>query len=190
MNGLLAIVSVFLTAAVGLTQGYANDSKNERPVSKEISSALSFGIKYLAPPPPPQPAEEADLRDSDKSHTDIILLPKYVVAEKRPPVFTERHLYSDEMLQRLAYQRYFGAFSRKVLNKYRLPINFGSDLTPETYALMCYEAEDRQRNLTDMANKVVLYQLSGDATSADELKDDTQRTFMRRSSTGRTSKSQ
>jgi len=152
--------------------------KKERAISKDLSHALSAGIKYN-PPPPPKPAEEdVDLRDIDKPKNGIIRLPKYVVEGQRPPVFNNRNLYSKEMLRRLAYQKYISSFSRNVLNKYRLPIIGGGI---DAYAMMQYEAEERKANMDEMADKVSMYRVSGDNTEADKLKDDAQRTFMRRS---------
>jgi hypothetical protein len=154
--------------------------KKERAISSDLSKALSAGIKYQPPPPPKPEAEQVDLREVDKPRNGIIRLPKYVVEGQRPPVFNDRNLYSKEMLRRLAYQRYMSAFSRNVLNKYRLPINFGNTLTPEAYAMMQYEAEERLRNIAEMEDKMSMYRVSGDDASADKLKDDTQRSFMRR----------
>ena len=99
-----------------------------------------------------------------------------MVEEKRPPVLTERNLYSREMLSRLAYQRYTSAFSRNVLKRYHI---FGQQ--DIDYAMMQYEADERMRNIAEMKDKISMYRISGDNTSADELKDETQRTFMRRS---------
>lgn len=152
--------------------------KKERTISKDLSHALSAGIKYN-PPPPPKPAEEdVDLRDIDKPRNGIIRLPKYVVEGQRPPVFNNRNLYSKEMLRRLAYQKYISSFSRNVLNRYHI---FGQG--DVDYAMMQYEADERKRNMDEMADKVSMYRVSGDNAEAEKLKDDSQRTFMRRSET-------
>jgi len=152
--------------------------KKDRSISQDLSHALSAGIKYN-PPPPPKPAEEdVDLREIDKPKNGIIRLPKYVVEGQRPPVFNNRNLYSKEMLRRLAYQKYISSFSRNVLNKYRLPIIGGGI---DAYAMMMYEAEERKANMEEMADKVSMYRVSGDNAEADKLKNDSQRTFMRRS---------
>jgi len=155
-------------------------SKKERAISKDLSSALSAGYKYN-PPPPPKPeinadAEDVDLREIDKPRNGIIRLPKYVVEGERPPVFNNRNLYSKEMLRRLAYQRYTSAFSRNVLNRFHI---FGR--ADEAYAMMQYEAEERRQNMAEMDDKVSMYRVSGDDAEAAKLKDDTQRSFMRRS---------
>jgi hypothetical protein len=155
--------------------------KKERAISKDLSSALSAGYKYN-PPPPPKPeaeaAEDVDLREIDKPRNGIIRLPKYVVEGQRPPVFNNRNLYSKEMLRRLAYQKYLSSFGRNVLNKYRLPIIGGGI---DAYVMMQYEAEERKQNMAEMDDKVSMYRVSGDDAEAEKLKDDNQRTFMRRS---------
>jgi hypothetical protein len=153
-------------------------TKKQRVISGDLSKALSAGIKYNPPPPPKPEAEQVDMREVDKPRNQIIRLPKYLVEAQRPPVFNDRNLYSKEMLRRLAYQRYISSFGRNVLNKYRLPIIGGGI---DAYAMMQYEAEERNNNLAEMADKVSMYRVSGDSTEADQLKADAQNTFMRRS---------
>lgn len=150
--------------------------KKERVISKDLSSALSVGYKYQPPPPPKPEAEDIDLRDVDKPRNGIIRLPKYVVEGQRPPIFNDRNLYSKEMLRRLAYQKYMSSFSKNLLNRFHL-LGHGD----EAYALMQYEADERKRNMAEMDDKISMYRVSGDDTEAEKLKDDTQRTFMRRS---------
>ncbi len=149
--------------------------KKQRIISSDLSKSLSSGIKYNPPPPPKPEVEDVDMRDIDKPRNQIIRLPKYVVETKRPPVFNDRNLYSKEMLRRLAYKQYASAFSRNLLNRYHV---FGQG--DVAYAMMQYEAAERQRNMDEMDNKVSMYRVSGDNAEADKLKDDTQRTFMRR----------
>ncbi len=167
------------------TGGAGTSSKSKRrAVSEDVSKSVSSAFKYT-PPPPEKPEEElVDMRDIDKPRNEIIRLPRYVVEAKKPPVFAERNLYSKEMLRRLAYQRYISNFSRNVLNKYKLPISFGSDFTPQAYAMMMYEAEERQRVMAEMDDKVSLLRISGDDAEADKTKSDAQDTFMRHSSVG------
>lgn len=145
-----------------------------RAISGDLSKALSFGIKFNPPPPEPKPEDEVDARDVDKPKNGIIRLPKYVVEAKRPPIFNERNLYSKDMLRRLALQRFSSSFSRDVLNRYHL---LGRE--DEAYALMQYEAEERERNMKEMADRVSMYRVSGDNAEANKLKDDAQDTFMR-----------
>lgn len=118
------------------------------------------------------------MRDIDKPRNEIIRLPKYVVEAKKPPVFAERNLYSNEMLRRLAYQRYVSSFNRNVLNRFRLPFIGGGI---DAYAMMQYEAEERQRAMAAMDDKAAMYLISGDKEGAEELKDEAQDTFMRHS---------
>jgi hypothetical protein len=80
------------------------------------------------------------------------------------------------MLRRLAYQKYISSFGRNVLNRYHI---FGRG--DEAYAMMQYEAEERKQNMAEMDDKISMYRISGDNAEAASLKDDTQRTFMRRS---------
>jgi len=166
--------------------GAAPQVKKQRIISGDLSKALSAGIKYNPPPPPKPEAELVDMREVDKPRNEIIRLPKYIVEAKRPPVFNEHNLYSKEMLRRLAYQRYISTFGRNVLNKYRLPIIGGGI---DAYVMMQYEAEERKNNLTEMADKVSMYRVTGDNAEADKLKEDTQDTLMRRTEFGTTNQS-
>ncbi len=149
--------------------------KKERVISGDLSKSLSSGIKYNPPPPPKPEVEDVDMRDIDKPRNQIIRLPKYVVEAKRPPVFTDRNLYSNEMLRRLAYKQYASAFSRNFLNRYRIFGQLDTD-----YAMMQYEAAERLRNIAEMDDKVSMYRVSGDNAEASALEDDIQRSFMRR----------
>ena len=174
LTALVVVLVPLITFVAAQTDGTdpapgATGVQKERIISKEISSALSSGIKYQSPAPLESTAEDTGSRDSDKPQNGIIRLPKYVVEEQRPPVFNERNLYTPERLRRLAYLRYTNAFSRRLR------------LVPEWYAVMQYEAEERKRNLAEMEDRVWMYRISGDKASAEALKTDIQRTFMRRS---------
>lgn len=146
-----------------------------RVISSDLAKSLSYGIKYNPPPPEPKPEDEVDARDVDKPKNGIIRLPKYLVEGKRPPIFNDRNLYSKEMLRRLAYQRYMSSFSQNFLNRYHF-LGKGD----EAYALMQYEAEERERNMQEMEDRVAMYRVSGDNAEAGKLKEDSRDTFMRR----------
>jgi hypothetical protein len=152
--------------------------RNERTLSPAVTEAIKGGIKYA---PPKSEEELVDLRDVDKPRNQIIRLPKFVVEAKRPPVFNERNLYSKEMLRRLAYQRYVSAFSRNVLNRFRLPLIGGGI---DAYASLMYEDEEREMNMAEIDDRVAMYRVSGDDAAARTLNDEAQRTFMRRSGFG------
>jgi hypothetical protein len=163
------------------TGGAGVASKKKHAVSTDVSKSVTSAFQYNPPPPPKPEAEQVDLREIDKPRNEIIRLPKYMVEAKRPPVFNDRNLYSQEMLRRLAYKRYASAFSRDVLNRYQI---FGKG--DEAYAMMQYEAEERRQNMAEMADKVSMYRISGDKEEANQLKQDAQNTFMRRTDFGPT----
>ncbi|MFT3783005.1 MAG: hypothetical protein QM790_13435 [Nibricoccus sp.] len=149
-------------------------------VSGDVSKSVTSGFKYN-PPPPEKPEEElVDMREIDKPRNQIIRLPKYVVEAQKPPVFTDRNLYSKEMLRRLAYRRYVTGLNRS-LNSFRLPLIGGG---VDAYATMMYEAEERQAAMADMNDKVSMYLISGDKAEAQKQNNDNQDTFMRRSEQG------
>lgn len=154
-------------------------TKKRHAMSTDVTNSVSSGFKYNPPPPPKSEEELVDMRDVDKPRNQIIRLPKYVVETKKPPVFNDRNLYSKEMLQRLAYRRYTSDFSRNVLNRFHVLGN--GDVA---YAMMQYEAEERQRAMTEMDDKVSLLRASGDDAEAEKTRADAQDTFMRRASFG------
>lgn len=157
--------------------------KTTRNASADLHAALSAGFKFDDPAAKKKQQEEeerdpdVDLRDIDKPRNTIIRLPKYVVQGERPPVFSEKDINTQKGLADLAVKRYLSSV-HQVLNKYRLPL---LGMSNEQIAMMMYEEDQRLKDLKDYNEKVYLYRNSGDKASADALKDDVDRTFMRTS---------
>lgn len=156
--------------------GEAVDGKNSG-LSQKTSASVQADFQYTSVPEEKKNEEPVDLREVDKPQNTIIRLPSYLVEAQRPPVFQERNLYSKEMLRRLAYHRYISAFSRNVLNRYRLPFIGGGI---DAYANMMYEAEERQRNMADTDDRVAMYRISGDTEEAKALRDEANSTYLRK----------
>jgi hypothetical protein len=156
-----------------------------RNMSPELSAALAAGVKFEKPPAEQkkeeeeEAAQETDLREVDKPRNTIIRLPKYIVEGQRPPVFTERDIYTKKGLADLAVKRYLSNVHQG-LNKYHLPSIMGG-LSNEQLGMMMYEEQERLNNMQDMNEKVFLYRQTGYGENADELKDAAQSTFMRKS---------
>jgi hypothetical protein len=155
-----------------LTETAPTESKKRnRAISGETSSALSAGFSYQ-PPKPVEPSENdlVDQRDIDKPRNEIIRLPKYMVEGVRPPVFSERNLYSKDDFAKLAMQRYLG---KNGLNKYQL------GKTGEAYALQMYWDDERLKNMMEGDRQVSLYRAAGDEEKAAKVEAENRSMFLR-----------
>ncbi len=149
-------------------------ASRRRAVSPGLASALAAAMPKYSPPvePPPKTAEE---EEADKPRNQIIRLPAVVVEGDRPPVFTERQLYTRAELARLAAQRYLTELDRGVLNRFTLPIVGQS---AEQRAMTQYEDEERQRNIAS-ANQSVYLLKQTDPAAAAALKRDAADAYIR-----------
>ena len=150
----------------------------ERAVSAKTSAAILAGFKYV-PPPPPKPVEdeEVDLRDIDKPQNEIVRLPTYVVTAKKPPVFTDRTLYTQDQLKKLAMSRYITKIDARLLNRWTIP---GLGMSNEQRAMEQYLEDERLKNMSDMKSDISILRATGDTQSADEIQANYYNTFLRR----------
>jgi hypothetical protein len=150
--------------------------KHERVMSNAVAATLADGMpKYNPPPkvPEPKPEEEsADLRDINKPKNRIIRLPKYVVTEPKPPVFSEREVHSREELNRLALQRYYG-----------LKIGNIGGLNQPT-AMFMYEEQERLNTMAGLKDDAKNAKRAGDSAAADYILKETNRAYYRPSDFG------
>lgn len=176
--------------------------KRPRAISADVAALLSQNTPKFTPPPPPPPpptAEELarqkaeddapadDLRDSDKPKNGIVRLPKVVVQEQRPVIFTERQILTKKGLRDVAMRRYISDADR-ALNRFSLPIFSGWSLggqgsSTEQRALTMYAEDERLRNMADLADNTNMIMRSDRAAGA-TAKDAAQSTFMRSSDFG------
>jgi hypothetical protein len=163
----------------------ARPTPKRRNLSPELAAALTAGVKYEAPPAEQkkeevmEEAEETDLRDTDRPRNTIIRLPKYVIEGERPPVFSERDINTQKGLADLAIKRYLSS-AHLSLNRYHLPAFLGG-ISSEELAMMMYRDQERLKNMQETADKVYLYRQTGDNNAADELKETSYSTFLRKS---------
>ena len=157
-----------------------------RAISPEVAAQLAAArpkFSPVAPPPPPKPEEDLpDLRETDKPKNTIVRLPKFVVQERKPAVFTERDLATDPKgLAQIAMRRYFTE-SDRVMNRIMLPL-FATSHYPglnanESRALDMYYEDERLKNMSEMADRTNMVMKSDPAAGA-KMKSDTQQMFMR-----------
>lgn len=154
--------------------------KRTRVISPEVAAALAAATPKFTPAPPkpevkPTPEEEQpDLRDIDKPKNTIVRLPKYIVRESRPPVFTERAINTEKGLTDIAMRRYISDVDR-ALNLASVP--FIGRLS-EARALALYSEDERLKNMSDLRDAGVNTGKVDSAAGAYILKE-SQNTYMR-----------
>lgn len=146
--------------------------KRDRPISDNLASMLAASMPKYNPPPKPRPEDEqVDLREVDKPRNTIIRLPRYVVRDKKPPVFRERDIYDQRSRTDLALLRYSGLQVGNILGLNR-PIAF-----------MMYQEEERLQNMEDLEDTADAIG-RGDPAAGDYIKRTSDQTFMRNSGFG------
>ena len=158
--------------------------RRTRAISGEAAAALAAAApKYTPPPPPPPPPppeeEQVDLRDVDKPKNTIVRLPKYIVQEKKPPVFRERDIYTEKGLAEIAMRRYSTEADR-ALNRWTLPI---IGMSKEARALAMYAEDERLRNMSDL-REAGLNAARTDPSAGDFILRESRKTYLRSSDFG------
>lgn len=166
-----------------LEPGDPSATPKRRAISPEVSAALSsVAPKYTPPPPKPEPkpeSEQVDMRDIDKPKNTIVRLPKYIVTEQKPPVFSERAITTDKGLADLAVARYISEVDR-AMNRFTIPL-FGTSM--QQRALAMYAEEERLKNMSDLRANAVDAAKTDPAAGAYILRA-TRDTYMRTSDFG------
>jgi hypothetical protein len=157
--------------------------KRTRPVSSGVAAALAAASpKYTPPPPKPEPKSEEelpDLREIDKPKNTIVRLPKYIVREPKPAVFSERAIHTEKGLTDIAMRRYISDVDR-ALNRFTLPL-FGT--SKEARALAMYAEDERLRNMSELEDTATAVS-QADAAAGEYIRRESQKTFMRSSDFG------
>ncbi|MBI4623135.1 MAG: hypothetical protein HY736_07950 [Verrucomicrobia bacterium] len=157
--------------------------KRPRAISADVAAQLAATMpKYTPPPPKPEPKpeeEQVDLRDIDKPKNTIIRLPKYVVQEPKPPVFSERAISTKKGLTDIAMRRYITEADR-ALNRFTLPL-FG--ISAEARALAMYAEDERLKNMADLDDAANTVSKS-DAAAGVYVRREAQKTYLRSSDFG------
>ncbi len=187
--------ALLFVSATALVAQPAPPPAAESPVAapaspRAVSPAMADTLKAALPksafvkPAEKTSAEPApDLRDIDKPRNEIVRLPKYVVREPRPPVFTDRELLGDrafgEKLARRYYSEWYLAFN-KLARWTPLALFLPS---PGGSALARFYEEERLRKMGEFADLTNMVMRS-DPIAGARVKDLTQEMFMRKSDFG------
>jgi len=145
-----------------------------RAVSPALAASLAETMPKYNPPAEPAP-KTAEEEAAERPRNQIVRLPQVVVEGERPPVFTERQLYTQAELARLASRRYLSELDRGVLNRFTLPL-FGQ--SAEQRAMSIYEDEERQRHIAEGRQAVSLLRQT-DPAAARDLKRETDAAYIR-----------
>ena len=175
--------SPILSSAPAEKKSSSETSRRSRAISSEAAAALAAATpKYTPPPPKPPPKPEAELvdaREIDKPKNTIVRLPKYIVQEKKPPVFRERDIHTEKGLTDIAMRRYISDFDR-ALNRWTIPF---IGISKEARALAMYAEDERLRNMSDLNDAGVNATKTNPAAGTYILKE-SQKTFLRSSDFG------
>jgi len=160
-----------------------SETPRRRPISGGVAAALAAASpKYTPPPPKPEPTpelEQIDLRDVDKPKNTIVRLPKFIVQEQKPAVFSERAIHTEKGLTEIAMRRYITDADR-ALNRFTLPL-FGT--SKEARALAMYAEDERLKNMGDLQDAANTAGKS-DAAAGTYIRREAQKTYLRSSDFG------
>ena len=144
------------------------------PVSNEVSSAVSAGIRYE---PEKREAPEAPAvvptRSEIEERNGVVELPRYIVESPRPPDFPERSIYTARGLRELAASRYLGSFHQDILSRFRI------SRADEAYALQLYADEERRLAIADNRETAALFRDAGRPAVAESIEALGHGTFIR-----------
>ena len=209
VHPLRLVLGLPLAAVAGLALDPAATAENpgparvaqERAVSSHVAELLAAATPKFSVAKPRDQAPHSDGQaeaGAEKPANGIVRLPQYVVREPRLP--TRQEIMTRAELERHAMNRYLGpedGFDRGVLNVVTLAglwkkipliglipfVPFGS-VTNEERAMAMYEEEERKRKMAELMGLAAFTKKSGDATGADKIKDETERTFIRQTDGG------
>jgi hypothetical protein len=149
-----------------------------RAISTDVARMLSSNMPKFVPQsarPAETKADDATSQfENDQPRNGIIRLPKMVVREPRPVIFTERAIHTKKGLAELAFKRYISEADR-ALNRFTLPL-FG--ISAEARALQMYAEDERLRNMADLSDAARIVNLT-DTDAGVYLQRAAQQTYMR-----------
>ena len=151
-------------------------------MAETLKSALPKSA-FVKPAEKNPETESPDLRDTDKPRNDIVRLPKYLVRDRKPPVFTDRELWGDgvfgEKLARRYYPEWYLAFNQVAM---WTPLRLFM-WSAAGSAMARYEEEERLLKMADFADLTNMVMRTNPVAGA-KVKDLTQDLFMRKSDIG------
>ncbi len=164
-------------AAAPVIQAPATDDDHGDPrriQSSELSSALMNSIPKYSPvkPEPPKPAAQA----ADQPKNGVVRLPKYVVHDQAPPVFTKKDVMTDEERKELAMKQY-------IIDTKDMPTlaAFMSRALFQDNASQQYADAERASNISSLRSDASAAAVGGDKAESDFIRAQSNDTYLRRS---------
>ena len=182
-----AVIAAAQPASPSPTEPPANPPATQRAVSSAMAGTLKSALPksaFVKPPEKTPAAESADLRETDKPRNEIVRLPKYLVIDKKPPVFREQDIYTREAFARRLAKRYYSEGYLAFDRLFHL-IPFSSLLMDSAggYAMAKFREEERLRLMREFADYANMMKTSDRAMGA-RVKDLTQEMFMHKTDFG------
>jgi|GEM_PF-602442 len=144
----------------------APDSNKARLLSPILANAITASLPKYAPPPQKKAAAQIEKLDLPQPRNGIIRLPTVVVEGNRPPIFTEREIYTNRGLAELAVKRYFNE-TGLALNRFTLPL---VGMTKEAYAMLLWQEDLRLGQIREFSEQATLDEALGHGDRAAELR--------------------
>jgi len=148
-----------------------------RAISSGVAAMLATNMPKFVPQAPKPASADGDVDsqyENEQPRNGIIRLPKMVVREPRPIIFSERAIHTKQGLADLAFRRYISETDR-ALNRFTLPL-FG--ISAQARALQMYAEDERLRNMSNLDDAVRIVSLT-DEGGGMYLKRAAQQTYMR-----------
>jgi hypothetical protein len=143
--------------------------------SSELNDAVISSIPKYAPPKPVAPKAD-DPADADKPKNGIIRLPKYVVHDSTPPIFTKKDVLTPTGRDDLAMKQY-------IMDTNGMP-TFAAYMARQLFqanASQQYADAERASNISSLRTAANAAAAGGDPAESKLIRDQTNDTYLRRS---------
>jgi hypothetical protein len=143
--------------------------------SSELSSALMSSIPKYSPPKPEPPKPDVSPADQQPKN-GVVRLPKYVVHDQAPPIFTKKDVMTDEERKQLAMKQY-------IIDTKDMPTlaAYMSDMLFQDNASQQYADAERASNISSLRSDASAARISGDGAESDFIRAQSNDTYLRRS---------
>jgi hypothetical protein len=144
--------------------------------SSELSSALMSSMPKYSPPKPEPPKPEVSPADQPQPKNGVVRLPKYVVHDQAPPIFTKKDVMTDEERKQLAMKQY-------IIDTKDMPTlaAYMSDMLFQDNASQQYADAERASNISSLRSDASAAAVSGDRAESDFIRAQSNDTYLRRS---------
>jgi hypothetical protein len=152
----------------------ANDDHGDtrRIQSSELSTALVDSMPKFDPPKPD--AAKPAAAEPDKPKNGIVRLPKYVVRDRRPQIFTDKDVLTEQGKKDAAMRTYL--MNLDGANPY---VAGGARILFQSYADQQYADAERAGNISTLQSDASLSSVGGDKGESDFIKAQSNDTYMR-----------